>query len=121
MSDLFATIIFVFAIYCAWAIAAYQPRPTIEPEAEPVNYFPEVEDDPTPEPSQITITQLRPVAAYTAPKSIADLIQEEAIKADIVRPDYSEMGVRELYKIAAKQGIKGYKKFSKAKLISLLK
>lgn len=128
MSDLFATSLFVFAIYCAWAIAVYKPRPaTIQPESQPIQYFPEVEDteeETAPESAPIVIVEPLPVAAFKAPtktkKAIANLIVEEATKADIVRPNYDAMGVRELYKIASAQGIKGYKKLSKANLIALL-
>lgn len=114
MSDLFATIIFVFAIYCAYCCAIHQPRPVTdtEPEAQPINYFPDVEEDdeptePQPKPQPIAIVERRPVAALTIPQSPA-------------KRDLSGLGVRELYRLASQRGIKGYKKLSKTKLVSIL-
>jgi hypothetical protein len=126
MSDVFASTLFVFAVYCAWAIAVYKKPQTVtatEPEAQPIDYFPEVDDDdfvPTPEIEQpaewekefepqpvISIVERRPVAAMTVPQTKSPT-------------DLAGLGVRDLYKIASQQGIKGYKKLSKNQLLDLL-
>jgi len=106
-----ACIVFVFAVYCLWAIAVYKKPQTVtatEPECRPIDYFPEIDDEPQPEPQPvISIVERRPVAAMTVPqtKSPAKL---------------AGLGVRDLYKIASQQGIKGYKKLSKKQLLDLL-
>lgn len=110
MSDVFASTLFVFVVYCAWAIAVYKKPQTVtatEPECRPIDYFPEI-DEPQPEPQPvISIVERRPVAAFVPnpaknPTNLAGL------------------GVRDLYKIASQQGIKGYKKLSKKQLLDLL-
>jgi len=86
MSDLFASTIAVFAVYCLYCISIYQPRPaTIETESQPIQYFPEVEEteeETSPEPTPIVIVERRPVAAFVAPST-----------PDV---DYSTMSIREL-------------------------
>ena len=113
MSDLFASTIAVFAVYCLYCISIYQPRPaTIEPESQPINYFPEIDesiideavfptedaiavedwesiakyDDQfngmTAEQVEEIIVERRPVAAFTVPKAPA--------------VNYSTMSIREL-------------------------
>lgn len=108
MSDIFASTLFVFVVYCAWAIAIHQPRPAIE--SQPINYFPEeVEEETEPEPQPIVIVERRPIAAFTVPV------------ATVPSVDLSALGVRDLYKLAADAGHKNVKKMSKAALIELLK
>lgn len=114
MSDVFATIIFVFAIYCAWAIAAYK-RPATAPATNPetpIDYFPEVEDDPTPEPRQITIVEPLPTAAFKAPKQSATV-------------PLQQLSIRQLKAMAKERtgtpnAIKGYSRLTKAQLIAAL-
>jgi hypothetical protein len=100
--------------YIVLVAIAYQPRPVTdtEPEAQPINYFPDVEEDdeptePQPKPQPIAIVERRPVAALTIPQAPA-------------KRDLSGLGVRELYRLASQRGIKGYKKLSKTKLVSIL-
>jgi hypothetical protein len=85
-----ACIVFVFAVYSLWAIAAYQPNPAAaKPIAKPV-----------------TVTQALPAAAYVAPKP-----------ANTNGDRLESMTIRQLYALAAAKGIKRYKSKSKAALL----
>jgi hypothetical protein len=98
--------------YIVLVAIAYKPRTTaptvVEDTAQPIEYFPEVEEETEPDPQPIVIVEPMPVAAFTAPFATVPAV------------DLSSLGVRELYKLASQRGIKGYKKISKAKLITLL-
>lgn len=124
MSDLIASVLFVFAIYSAWACAIHQPRTTPATVETPINYFPEVEEieeKTPPEPTPIVIFENRPVAAF----ALSSLIKEEAIKADIVRPNYATMSIRQLKAECQKltgtdRAIAGYSRLSRQQLITAL-
>jgi len=125
MSDIFASTLFVIAIYCLWAIAVYkpQPQPATDPE-QPIDYFPEVEDlpqeleadlynDPAlePQPEPITIVERRPVAAFTVP-------QPPAV-------NLNDLSIRQLKAMAQERtgtpnAIKGYSRLTKTQLIAAL-
>lgn len=89
-----ACIVFVFAIYCLWAIAAYQPKEVATPK-------------PTAKP--VTVTQPLPTAAYVAPKPVPTGDRR-----------LEEMTIRQLYALAAAKGIKRYKRMNKAALVAAL-
>jgi hypothetical protein len=84
-----------------------------------VDYFPEVEEV-TSEPVAMPVQGAIAATALTtvAPMSTA---QPEPVQSFTVATcDLSKMGVRDLYKLASKAGIKGYKKLSKPQLIQAL-
>ena len=110
MSDIFASTLFVIAIYCLWAIAVYKPQPATDPE-QPIDYFPEVEEETDPEPKPIIITERRPVAAFTAPQAPA--------------VNLNDLSIRQLKAMAQERtgtpnAIKGYSRLTKTQLIAAL-
>ena len=112
MSDLFASVLFVFFIYCSYCIAVYkpQPQPATDPE-QPIDYFPEVEEETDPEPKPIIITERRPVAAFTAPQAPA--------------VNLNDLSIRQLKAMAQERtgtpnAIKGYSRLTKTQLIAAL-
>jgi hypothetical protein len=115
MSDLFASTIAVFAVYCLYCISIYQPRPaSIKPESQPIQYFPEVEDteeETATEPTPILIVERRPVAAFTIPSAPA--------------VDYSTMSIRQLKESAkaltgTPKAIKKYSRMTRELLLQEL-
>ena len=115
-----ACTVFVFAIYCIFACAAYCPKhhqQQTQPEAEPetsINYFPEIEEITEPEPVIVEVPQ---PAKPKVKATLSSLLREEVAKAD----NLSSLGVRELYQIASRHGVKGYKSMGKVKLIQTLR
>lgn len=136
-----ACIVFVFAIYCIFACAAYCPKSTATiPEAEqPINYFPDDDDAPSwvhdeePEPQgmgsddvEVEIEKevffaAQPVAKQPKAKATLSSLLREEVGKDAPSIDLNKMGVRDLYRIAQQRGdIRGYKSMSKSTLIALL-
>lgn len=114
MSDIFASVLFVFFVYCSYCIAVYKPQPATDPE-QPINYFPEVEEEtdpePQPEPKPITIVERRPVAAFTAPQAPA--------------VNLNDLSIRQLKAMAQERtgtpnAVKGYSRLTKTQLIAAL-
>lgn len=111
MSDLFASVLFVFFIYCAYCVAIYKPQPATVPDSEqPINYFPEVKEEtdpePQPQPKPITIVEPLPQAAFTA-------------------PNLNDLSIRQLKALAKERtgtpnAIKGYSRLTKPQLIAAL-
>ena len=115
MSDLFASTIAVFAVYCLYCISVYKPRPaTIEPESQPIQYFPEVEEaeeETAPEPTPILIVERRPAYCFVAPS--------------VPSVDYSTMSIRELKESAkaltgTPNAIAKYSRLNRQQLIEAL-
>jgi hypothetical protein len=128
-------LILAILIYVAIVAIAHCPNKsaaTTDPVTAPVDYFPEVEEvapqPATPAKTKATIANLikeevaRPAIAATALSPIAPMstAQPEPVQSFTVAPDLSRLGVRDLYKLASKAGIKGYKKLSKGALIQAL-
>jgi hypothetical protein len=68
------------------------------------------------------IEEVQPAIAATALCPVAPMAtaQPEPVQNFTVANDLSRLGVRDLYKLASKAGIKGYKKLSKGALIQAL-
>lgn len=111
-----ACIVFVFAVYCLWAIAAYQPKPAASPadysdlksDSQPATPKPTAAAKPIAKP--VTVTQPLPAAAYVAPKP-ANTNGDRRLES---------MTIRQLYALASAKGIKRYKSMKKPELIASL-
>jgi hypothetical protein len=112
MSDLFASTIFVFLVYCAWAIAAYQPR-HITTDA-PIAESPAPETVAPPQPK--TITQPMPKPAYIAPAPKAIAVPIESTTAQ----DLAALPIRKLYELAKARQLPRYKSLTKSALVAAL-
>lgn len=108
MSDIFASVLFVFFIYCAYCVAIYKPKPqpvTVPDPEQPIDYFPEIDEETDPEPQPIAIVERRPVAAFTAPAV-----------------NLNDLSIRQLKALAKERtgtpnAIKGYSRLTRKQLI----
>ncbi|MBE9194215.1 Rho termination factor N-terminal domain-containing protein [Synechocystis sp. LEGE 06083] len=102
-------------------IGLLQPSKTTatDPVTEPVDYFPEVEEVAPETPAQHEPKAIA-ATALTTVEPMATAKPEPVQSFTVATPDLSKMGVRDLYKLASKAGIKGYKKLSKPQLIQAL-
>jgi hypothetical protein len=113
-------LIVAIVLYVAIVAIAYCPKTTAtDPVTAPIDYFPEVEATTEPEPVEMPV---QPAIAATALSTVPTMAtaQPEPVQSFTVATDLSRLGVRDLYKLASKSGIKGYKKLSKGALIQAL-
>jgi hypothetical protein len=114
-------LIVAIVLYVAIVAIAYRPKTTAtDPVTAPIDYFPEVEEATT-EPEPVAMPD-QPAIAATVLSTVPTMAtaQPDPVQSFTVANDLSRLGVRQLYKLASKAGIKGYKKLSKGALIQAL-
>ena len=100
-------------------IGLLQPtkKTATDPASVAIDYFPEVEETTEPEP---VVMPAQLAIAATALSTVAPVVTAKPEPVEVFTMptvDLSALGVRDLYKLASKAGIKGYKKLSKGALI----
>jgi hypothetical protein len=113
-------LIVAIVLYVAIVAIAYCPNKTTATDpAVPIDYFPEVEETTETKPVAMPV---QPAIAATTLSTVSPLAtaQPDPVQSFTVATDLSRLGVRDLYKLASKAGIKGYKKLSKGALIQAL-
>ncbi|MBE9242689.1 hypothetical protein [Synechocystis salina] len=112
-------LIVAILLYVAIVAIAYRPKTAATDPAAPIDYFPEVEATTEPEPVAMPVQPAIAATALTTVPTMATA-QPDPVQSFTVANDLSRLGVRDLYKLASKAGIKGYKKLTKPQLVQAL-